>query len=151
MHAEKGHEGHGHAMKEHVHRCLHRWKHAYACGEKGHTCSAECHKKHEMKEEKKADMGTALHPFRTRDACLPCGAFSFRDRRKFPQPGVADLVVLHHSGLLKPCFRRMRVLAFSCGSVLAVRSASGPRRGPGAPCPTGPGGDALAFVAGEGQ
>ena len=31
-------------------------KHAYACGEKGHTCSAECHKKHEMKEEKKADM-----------------------------------------------------------------------------------------------
>ena len=56
-HAEKGHEGHGHAMKEHVctDACT-KEKHAYACGEKGHSCSAECHKKHEMKEEKKADM-----------------------------------------------------------------------------------------------
>ena len=44
-------------MKEHVctDACT-KEKHAYACGEKGHTCSAECHKKHEMKEEKKADM-----------------------------------------------------------------------------------------------
>ena len=59
MHAEKGHEhhGHDHAMKEHA--CTDACadgKHAYACGEKGHTCSAACHQKHEMKEKKKADM-----------------------------------------------------------------------------------------------
>ncbi|MCB0786282.1 MAG: hypothetical protein KDC02_19005 [Flavobacteriales bacterium] len=55
MHADKAHDGHGHATKEHVcsEACT-KEKHAYACGEKGHVCSAECHKQ-EMKE-KKADM-----------------------------------------------------------------------------------------------
>lgn len=49
MKAEAG-EGHGHMhaeVSEHV--CTDSCKegtHAYACGEKGHTCSADCHAKH---------------------------------------------------------------------------------------------------------